>query len=293
MDSTTAAYERLIARFTAWARSDDNLRAAFVIGSRARTDHPADEWSDLDVVMLADDPMPYIDTTEWLHHIGTPWLTFIEPTPVDDGFERRVLFDGGLDVDFAPSPVAEFRQMVRDGLPAYLVDMLRRGVRVLIDKDGDARTLTVPEIRPTPTPPAESEFLNLVNDFWYHTVYTAKHLRRGELWWAKGCCDSYLKQLLLRMLEWHTQARHGDEIDTWMRGRFLEEWADQSAVAALPGVFARYVAEEVWHALFATMEMFGWLARETAEARGYVYPTAGEGYAADLVRRLFDTRTDA
>ena len=215
MDSTTAAYERLIARFTAWARSDDNLRAAFVIGSRARTDHPADEWSDLDVVMLADDPMPYIDTTEWLHHIGTPWLTFIEPTPVDDGFERRILFEGGLDVDFAPSPVAEFRQMVRDGLPAYLVDMLRRGIRVLVDKDGDAAGLFVPNARPVPTPPAESEFLNLVNDFWYHTVYTAKHLRRGNSGGPKGVATATSSNCSWRTLEWHTQARHGDEIDTW------------------------------------------------------------------------------
>jgi len=42
-------------------------------------------------------------------------------------------------------------------------------------------------------PPAQDEFLDLINDFWYHTVWTAKKLRRGELWTAQGCSDSYMK----------------------------------------------------------------------------------------------------
>ena len=53
------AYERLIERFVQWAQTDDNIRAAIVIGSRARVDHPADEWSDLDILILANDPAPY------------------------------------------------------------------------------------------------------------------------------------------------------------------------------------------------------------------------------------------
>ena len=88
--------------------------------------------------------------------------------------------------------------------------------------------------KPTPIPSSEAEYLNIVNDFWFHTVWTAKHLRRGELWWAKSCCDGYLKNLLLRMLEFHARATKGPDFDTWMSGRFLETWADPRAVAALP-----------------------------------------------------------
>jgi hypothetical protein len=25
----------------------------------------------------------------------------------------------------------------------------------------------------------------VVSDFWYHALWSAKHLRQGELWWAK------------------------------------------------------------------------------------------------------------
>lgn len=288
MNDVAMAYEHLINRFVQWAQAEDNIRAAVVIGSRARVDHPADAWSDLDVIILANGPEPYWATTDWLHNVGVPWLTFIEPLPDGSGFERRVLFEGGLDVDFAPDPVAPFRRMLDEGhFVGLLTDLIPRGVRFLVDKEGFAERLKqIPVALPPYQPPTESEYLNLVHDFWYHTVWTAKKLRRGELWTAKSCCDSYIKQLLRRMLEWHTRARRGASVDTWMRGRFLEEWADARAVAALPAIFAHYDMADVWRVLLATMELFRWLALETAEALGYAYPSFGEDRAVELVRSL-------
>jgi aminoglycoside 6-adenylyltransferase len=287
MNETALAYEQLIERFVAWALTEDNIRGAIIIGSRARVDHPADEWSDLDVLIFANDPEPFRSTTEWVENVGKAWLTFVEPTPDERGYERRVLFEGGLDVDFAPSPVTEARQMLETEIPTDVADMIRRGVRVLVDKDGLMAQFQAARIEaPQPSPPSESEFLNLVNDFWYHTVWSAKHLRRGELWWAKSCCDGYLKRRLQQMLEWHTRASRGPDTDTWMRGRFLEEWADPRAVKALRFAFAHYDEEDVWRALPATIDLFRWLAVETAQRLGYPYPSFGDERATEYVRRL-------
>lgn len=287
MEKIAMAYDGLIERFIEWAKMEDNVRAALVIGSRARVDHPADEWSDLDVIILAQDPGPYVSETGWLENIGEPWLSFVEATPDGKEFERRVLFEPGLDVDFVPSPVAGFRRMLADGLPPTEADMVARGVRVLLDKDGLLEGLPHAGIAsPEPDLPDVAGFSNTVNDFWYHTVWTAKKLRRGELWWAKSCCDTYLKHILLRMLEWHAQASPDRDVDTWMRGRFLEEWADPRAVQALPEVFAHYDQEDVWRALSATMDLFRWLAVETAELLGYRFPAEGADRATELVEKL-------
>jgi aminoglycoside 6-adenylyltransferase len=287
-------YEGLIERFTSWAEREEAVRAAVIIGSRARTDHPADEWSDLDVIILADNPDLYWQTTVWLHHLGTPWLTFLEPTPDGRGFERRVLFAPGLDVDFVPSPAAAFRQMLITGIPSDVADMIRRGIRFLVDKDNLAALLPAPPIESLPAqPPSEQEFLNLVHNFWYHTLWTAKHLRRGELWWAKAGCDMHLKGLLQQMLEWHTRATQGPNVDTWLRGRFLEEWADPRALVELAAAFAHYDAEDVWQALLATMALFSWLEGETAVAWHFIYPTDGARHTAELVQKLFDNRKPA
>ncbi len=284
-DLVAAAYKRLIDHFVTWAGTEDDIRAAIVIGSRARTDHPADQWSDLDVLIFAHDPTRYLEE-HWLHHVGTPWLTFLEPTPDEGTYERRVLFAGGLDVDFVPLPVAYLEQWLAQGFPSNLADMVARGVRFLVDKEGFAARLDALDVAPPAyTPPDENEFLNAVHDFWYHMVWTSKHLRRGELWWAKSCCDGYLKGLLHRMLTWHARATQ-DTVDTWMRGRYLEEWADPRAVDALADVYAHYNEADVWRALQATMNLFSRLAVETAEALGYPYPTEGEAHARTLVERM-------
>ncbi len=291
IEDVTAGYDKLIERFTRWAEGEENVRVAIIIGSRAREDHPADEWSDLDVLLFAEDPEPYRGT-EWLTHVGTPWLTFLEPTPDGGGFERRVLFEGGLDVDFIPLPVGKLWAMVENDLPPDLADMIHRGVRFLVDKEDVAGRFRELDVRPPEyTPPSEADFLNLVHDFWYHTVWAAKHLRRGELWWAKGCCDGYLKNLLRRMLAWHARATQGADVDTWMRGRFLEEWADPRAVDALPDVFAHYAEDDVWRALRATMTLFRWVSVETADRLVYPYPTVGAAQASRLVETLRSGRS--
>jgi len=283
-------YEPLTTRLAAWAKADDNISAVVIVGSRARADHPADEWADLDLVVLARDPQPLWAGTAWLEAIGEPWLTFIEPTPDGRTYERRVLFAGGLDVDFVPVSVASLMEVLDRGLAQGLV-LLQRGARILVDKDGLAQRAidSVVPARPAP-PPTEAEFLNLVHDFWYHTVWAAKHLRRGDLWVGKYCCDSYLKGHLLRMIEWHARAAKGWDTDTWMYGRFMDEWADPRAVAALKHAFAHYNEGDVWRALEATMGLFRWLAAETAKALGCAYPTEGAGWAAELVRRMEATR---
>ncbi|MBL8096252.1 MAG: hypothetical protein JNL73_18895, partial [Anaerolineales bacterium] len=62
----------------------------------------------------------------------------------------------------------------------------------------------------------------------------------------------------------------------WLRGRFLEEWADPRAVAALPRIFGRYDPADLAGALEATMELFRWLEDETSARWGYSVPRVGE-----------------
>jgi aminoglycoside 6-adenylyltransferase len=287
MDRISSGYEQLIHEFVQWSHGQDNIRVAFVLGSRARTDHPADVWSDLDLALVARDIRPYIENAEWINNVGRPRLTFIESTADGSSVERRVLFDGGLDVDFAMLPLQMIQAMTSHGLNSAIADIFRRGVRVLLDKDNlfpDPGQFA--EAWKPPSPPEEAEFLQAVNDFWYHTLWTAKHVRRGELWWAKSGCDDKLKGLLRQMLEWHAHASHGPDHDTWLRGRFLEDWADPRAVQQLSGAFAHYDEADLWRALAVTMDLFRWVSLETARKLGYSYPLDGADYAAGLVSQL-------
>jgi aminoglycoside 6-adenylyltransferase len=294
-------YQQLIERFVRWAEPCSDIRAAVIVGSRARVDHPADEWADLDIMIITTDPKRYLSTTDWLGNVGNFLLTFLEPTSAGDGMERRVLFEGMLDVDVAIFPEEEFKrraqQFTQGEIPpqiaAQILDVFVRGMRVLVDKDGmiaELQTLISSIESPALRPPSQHAFLEAVNDFLYHAVFTAKHLRRGELWWTVTCLNCYMQRLLLRTMEWHALATHGGTYDTWFRGRFLEEWAPPRALKELRSAFSHYDEDDVKHALFATMNLFRWIAMETAEKLGYPYPTKADEHVTNWVRTCLSKR---
>jgi aminoglycoside 6-adenylyltransferase len=264
----------LLERITVWVQTQESIRAMALVGSAARHDHPADEWSDLDLVLVAVDPQAYLASTDWLNVIGEPWFTFVERDPAGQAIERRVLFAGGRDVDFIILPVESARQGFAG---TFVPEIAARGLRVLLDKDGILHPAPVATSGGPVQPPSCEEFAGVVNNFWFHAVWTAKKLRRGELWVAKSCCDDYLKRLLLRMLEWQAQASQAlasqeGAVDTWFNGRFVEQWASPAALKKLRIAFAHYDEQDIWRALRASMELFNDVAEGTAMRWGYDYP---------------------
>jgi aminoglycoside 6-adenylyltransferase len=228
-----------------WAAERPDVRAAILLGSQARVDAPADPASDVDVTLFVDDPASYLDDTAWIGQFGEPLLSFREPTAVGGFEEQRVLFRDGLEVDFAivPAPVAA-------EVPPEADAVFARGFRVLY-----AEGISFPEREPssidTP-PPTQEQFEQLVNDFWYHLLWSAKKLWRGEVLVAKQACDGWLTGRLVELARWRSQ-KH----DTWHGARFFERWAGDELVVALGLTFAAYDVEDIARALRAKAELFG------------------------------------
>lgn len=256
------------------AETNDGLLAVVAFGSSAREYAGKDAYSDLDLILVCRDP------GDWLYGnlpetLGEIKLSFVEPT-FADGMERRILYDGSLDVDLILLTPEQMEQAVNSGVAA---EVLGRGYTVLYDaiKIGDRlKHIHAPAPRRGMT---EQEFLNTVNDFWFHTVWSAKKILRGELWTAKMCIDAYMKNLLLKMLE----ESEADTKDVWHNGRFLEKWAGDDVVAALDGCFAHYDRADMVLSLTNTARLFGRMARRAAQIRGFSYPDEAEKYACSLL----------
>jgi aminoglycoside 6-adenylyltransferase len=261
-----------------WAAERGDVHAAVVVGSYARSEAPADRWSDLDLFLVVDDPEPYAAAGDWVAEFGRPVLNFTEPTAVGGQLERRVLFETGEDVDLPLIPLA--------ALPALesgeAASILARGYRVLYDDIGiEPRLRNAAGRVPTPRAPTKAELADLASDFWYHALWSAKKLRRGEIFIAKQGVDAYLKSRLVSLLEWHSRAVD-PAADTWHEGRFLERWADAGALSALEDAYARYDVRDVARALWATIDLWQSLEDETARRLGIRL----ELDHADLRRRI-------
>jgi aminoglycoside 6-adenylyltransferase len=253
-----------------WAAARRDVRAAVLLGSQARVDAPADPASDVDVALFVDEPTAYLDDTGWIDHFGERLLSFREPTAVGGFQELRALFRDGLEVDFAIVPRAAAAE-----LPPEADAVFARGFRVLY-ADG----ISFPERRPSSieTPaPTQERFNQTVNDFWYHLLWSAKKLWRGEVLVAKQACDGWLTGLLVELARWRSA-----ETDTWHGMRFFERWAGDDLVHALEPTFARYDAVDVARALRAKAELFGRLEDEVA-AR---YELGVPEDRAEVLRRL-------
>jgi aminoglycoside 6-adenylyltransferase len=276
----------LIKQLTSWSLDRPDVRAAVVLGSQARRDIPADSLSDLDMLVIVQDPSIYLSDVAWLSTFGEPCLSFVESTAVGNFRERRVLFRDGTDVDFSLAPVAAAQQLVDQQVPVEIADVFRRGFKILVDKDRLAARLTDRARWPEKPDrlPTESDWSETSHDFLYHIVWAAKKAKRGELWVAKSSCDGYAKNLLLRLIEWHARAKR--DCDAWHRGRFLERWAEPMILQQLPETFARYQLADVQRALLANLRFYERLGRAVASALGYEFPDQAYAFTADQVKRL-------
>ena len=269
-------------RIIPWATARDDVRGLAEIGSRTSTTL-ADEWADMDLILLVRDPLIIHDSDDWIREIGPSWLSLKNHGPVEDLPVRQVLFEDALDFDIVALAAGTLAQKLEDPSVAFaLGGGFQGGFRVLIDKDNEIANLVMPH---HPSPPdladiSAGDFDLVINDFLFQVVWASKHLRRGELWAAKDDVDCYMKADLARVIEWHTMAMR-PSINTRSGGRYLERWADPRIVERLSDTFAVYDAAAVARALIAMIDLFEDVALETASALGFSYPNQSH----DAVRR--------
>lgn len=263
----------LVERIIPWATARDDVRGLAEVGSRTST-IPADEWADMDLMLLVRDPILFHDTDNWIHEIGPAWLSLKHPGPFGDLPVRQVLFEGALDFDIVALAAGTLGEKLTDPAVAFaLGGGFQGGFRALIDKDNEITSLELPQHPPRSDTSdiSAQDFDFVVNDFLFQVVWASKHLRRGELWAAKDDVDGYMKAHLAQVIEWHTIGiRPGT--NTRSGGRYLEQWADPTIVERLSETFAAYEAEDIARALIAMIQLFKDVASETAAALGFRYP---------------------
>ena len=260
------------------ANKDEDITAIVAIGSYTRKEIKADEFSDLDLLIVTN------NTEKWLwgeypEFLGNVSISFVEPT-LGGGKERRCIYDDDRDVDMIILTPEQFEVAIKEGVAQWVMN---RGYDVMYDSMAFSEMLKA-YIKSGSSEPDidESEFLNVINDFYFHNIWAFKKLKRGELWSAKTCVDSYLKKHLLRMIELFRYKTAG--VDVWHDGRFLESWVGEEILNELKKCFAHYEEEDVMRALLATNQLFEKVTRGIADAKGFSYPEK----ACDCAKRYLE-----
>ena len=272
-------YAEIKRKIVGYAESDGNIESVVAIGSSTRDGIPADEFSDLDLIIATSEPGKWF-SGEYPAMFGNISISFIEPT-LGGGMERRSIYDEDKDVDMIIFTPAQFETAIKDGTAGWVMN---RGYKILYDS-GRFSVMISEHIRLAVDRPemTETDFVNIVNDFFFHNIWAYKKLRRGELWSAKMCIDAYLKERLLKMIEQYEIVSSG--ADVWHDGRFIDRWAERAVIDELGSCFAHYDTDDCRKALCATHSLFARLASFVAEKRGFRYPTEAQECAAEYLKK--------
>lgn len=163
-------------------------------------------------------------------------------------------------------------------LPTEAPGVLRRGFLVLYDELGlGPRLEEAAAAAPGEPPPTAAELEQVCADLWYHGLWTAKKLRRGELWTALECLDSHMRHRLLALLRWRAVL---DGRPVWHGARFVERWAGEPR-GLLAATFGSYDERELGRALWGMLDLAGRLEDDHRARLGV--PVCDRSEAARLI----------
>jgi predicted nucleotidyltransferase len=113
-----------IQKLIAWASAQPDIRAAALVGSYARG--TAKAGSDIDLILLAEEPEKYLESTTWLEQFGA----VLKQQQEDYGkvTSLRAWYAGGFEIEYgwttpdwaAPPVDSGTQQVIQDGLVVLL-----------------------------------------------------------------------------------------------------------------------------------------------------------------------------
>jgi len=281
-------FNETINQVLAWAQADRNIQGVIIIGSQARSTLISDQWSDLDLLVLANDPKGLVTENTWFNRFGNVVCFFDEIVPLHftnwNWCVKRVLYADNRDVDFSILPYHHLDEVL-----SVNKDIILKGYRVIYDSGAGQLETKVCALLQTVEkeaahPPTQQELDAIVRDLLFHVIWAFKKIKRKELWVAVNCINCYMKNLLLRLIEAHNVSTHQRPDTLMYSGRFLEQRTDQEILAKLEYCFTRYDPVDAVETLQHLIDFINTTAKAICERNGYEF----DATQFERIQKMYD-----
>jgi aminoglycoside 6-adenylyltransferase len=250
------------------AKDDDRIRAVILNGSRANPNTPRDIFQDFDIVYIVTELEPFKHNLEWIKRFGEMMILQL-PDEMDDpppggwkGFTYLMQFMDGNRIDLSIYPLSRLEEMEKDSLSI-----------LLLDKDGIVAPFAPPnENVYLPKPPTAKSFADSCNEFWWVTPYVAKGLWRKEIIYARHILDEYVREQLMKMLNWRIGIKTGFLKNPGKLGKYYKDFLEPELWNLLLDTYSPAEYEKTWDALFGMCSLFRKVAIEIADQYQFDYP---------------------
>lgn len=250
-----------------FAQESEHIRAVIMNGSRVNPNVPKDVFQDYDIVYVVTSLQSFINDRSWIKRFGeliimqTPDEMSPEASEPFHKFVFLMQFTDGNRIDLTYFAADQMAALGRDSLSV-----------LLLDKDGIIAPFAEPSNRDyLPEPPTSTEFAHCCNEFWWVSTYIAKGLWRRELAYAKYMFDRPVRDMLIKMLQWHIGVKTDFAVDSGKCGKYFETYLEPDQWAAFVRTYPDGEYGNMWNGLFVMCELFRETALEVAHHFGYRY----------------------
>jgi len=254
-------YETLID----WCSDNTNVRTVILTSSRANPDTKKDVLSDYDIELYVKDVLFFKESDEWIEALGLiliRWPLLPETTWSADWITRLIQFQDGTRIDL----------QITEKAPQYHKNF-DAGYEVILDKDGAADGIGNPDYENLfIKKPGKQEFENLINGFFWDSLYVAKALWREELFYAKYMLDSVLRFHYQQIfIEWYIGSKNNWSVSTNKYGRDFKDYIEPDLWEKIERTFSGASISGNWNALLKMIDVAGILLKIVADKLGYTY----------------------
>jgi aminoglycoside 6-adenylyltransferase len=271
------------------ARNDERVRAVIMNGSRINPNAPKDFFQDYDVVYVVTEKEYFLADPSWIKVFGELMILQLpdemsDPPPEGkDSYGYLMQFADGNRIDLSLYPVNKLDQLEEDSLTL-----------TLLDKDGILPNFEPPnESGYLPKPPTTKAFFDCTNEFWWVSPYVAKGLWRHEIIYAKHILDNYVREQLMKMLEWYVGMRTGFQKSPGKLGKYLEKYLEPELWDLLLKTYSDTDYDHTWDALLTMGDLFRRIVIPVAEHFGFDYPLSDDERVSAHLRHVRELPRDA
>lgn len=247
------------------AFKEENIRAAYIEGSRTNPNAPNDIFQDYDIVYIVTTTKPFREDKEWINNFGKilymhyPEDNVFYPSDVENCYGWQIQFADGNRMDLHVCT----KENALANLELY---------QILVDKDG-----IVPYPQETTDErywvkePREIEFKCTCSDFWWCLNNVAKGLWRNELPYAMDVINFVLRPHLKRLLEWKMGIENNFSVSAGKSCKYFKKYLQEETYRQFLATYSIAEIESIWNSVFEMCDLFQSTAVELSKKQKFVY----------------------
>lgn len=247
------------------AFKEENIRAAYIEGSRTNPNAPEDIFQDYDIVYIVTTTKPFREDKEWINNFGKilymhyPEDNVFYPSDVENCYGWQIQFADGNRMDLHVCT----KENALANLELY---------QILVDKDG-----IVPYPQETTDErywvkePREIEFKCTCSDFWWCLNNVAKGLWRNELPYAMDVINFVLRPHLKRLLEWKMGIENNFSVSAGKSCKYFKKYLQEETYRQFLATYSIAEIESIWNSVFEMCDLFQSTAVELSKKQKFVY----------------------